>query len=649
MNLAWYAMRLSNMSRREIGFRVKEAAKRRASKYQSHSWEEFAAKGKLNLFPQLRSRISSQVEDRLASAVEASAQRILAGEFSALGVQWPKREPAEIFAQGLWSLDPVTGQHWPTQAFCFSIPYRHERALGDIKYVWEANRLQQLQVLAASWMIRKDEAALAAIRQAIESWMAGNPPFRGIGWNSGIELAMRIVSLAVVLVLCGQDLGQQTLDRIESLLRAHHYWLNRFPSRHSSANNHLIAELLGEFVSGHLVPDLGGNLGHLREELTAEAMLQFFPDGVNAEQSPTYGAFSAEMLLLAELFGRESRLALDKNAQQRLQAFARHIGWIGDCKGLVPCIGDDDAGRVIATQGEAEECYAASIARAINGFYGQSNDVAVPCEGPALRDAFFGRSEQTILAPMGQKSFLHGGYSVVREIRGGRKLCLTMDHGPLGYLSIAAHGHADVNAITLALDDEDVLVDPGTYLYHSGGAWRDWFRGTAAHNTLCVNGADQSTIAGPFFWKSKAIGQVEKVAPAPNWLLRGSHDGYQASHGLRHVRQVTPLDDGILIEDSLEGTAPAQDCSVTFQFAPALDVRMRGDKWIVMKDRVQVLTLSFSRVGDCLVTSGQEAMDGGWVSPSFGRKIGAPRLVWKGRLGIGENLRTSLTWPKAKR
>jgi hypothetical protein len=72
-----------------------------------------------------------------------------------------------------------------------------------------------------------------------------------------------------------------------------------------------------------------------------------------------------------------------------------------------------------------------------------------------------------------------------------------LDHGPLGYLSIAAHGHADANAVTLSLDDRPILVDPGTYLYYSCGKWRDWFRGTRAHNTLNVQGADQSISAAP--------------------------------------------------------------------------------------------------------------------------------------------------------
>ena len=45
----------------------------------------------------------------------------------------------------------------------------------------------------------------------------------------------------------------------------------------------------------------------------------------------------------------------------------------------------------------------------------------------------------------------------------------------------------------------DLLVDSGTYTY-SDPVWRDRFRGSAAHNTIRIDGKDQATPAGPFQW-----------------------------------------------------------------------------------------------------------------------------------------------------
>ncbi len=81
---------------------------------------------------------------------------------------------------------------------------------------------------------------------------------------------------------------------------------------------------------------------------------------------------------------------------------------------------------------------------------------------------------------------------------------LVVDAGPLGYRSIAAHGHADALSFTLSVGGLEFLVDPGTYAYHTQGAWRQYFRGTAAHNTVRVDGQDQSESGGNFMWLRKA-------------------------------------------------------------------------------------------------------------------------------------------------
>ena len=81
-----------------------------------------------------------------------------------------------------------------------------------------------------------------------------------------------------------------------------------------------------------------------------------------------------------------------------------------------------------------------------------------------------------------------GGLVVLRS---GRRR-LTMDVGPLGYLSIAAHGHADALAVTLSSEGHDLIVDPGTASYYGNPAWRSAHRSTRAHPTVCVDGLDQS-------------------------------------------------------------------------------------------------------------------------------------------------------------
>jgi hypothetical protein len=71
------------------------------------------------------------------------------------------------------------------------------------------------------------------------------------------------------------------------------------------------------------------------------------------------------------------------------------------------------------------------------------------------------------------------------------------DHGPHGFLSIAAHAHADALSIEVRHGGVDILADPGSYCYHGETEWRAYFRSTLGHNTLELDGANQSVLGGP--------------------------------------------------------------------------------------------------------------------------------------------------------
>src|SRR5439155_507878 len=48
------------------------------------------------------------------------------------------------------------------------------------------------------------------------------------------------------------------------------------------------------------------------------------------------------------------------------------------------------------------------------------------------------------------------------------------DGGPHGFLSIAAHAHADALSVEVRHGGVDVLADPGTYCYHGEPEWRQY-------------------------------------------------------------------------------------------------------------------------------------------------------------------------------
>jgi len=63
--------------------------------------------------------------------------------------------------------------------------------------------------------------------------------------------------------------------------------------------------------------------------------------------------------------------------------------------------------------------------------------------------------------------FADAGMTLLRTSDAGvPEIWCRCDGGPHGYLSIAAHAHADALSVEVRYGGVDVLADPGTYCYH---------------------------------------------------------------------------------------------------------------------------------------------------------------------------------------
>jgi hypothetical protein len=184
-------------------------------------------------------------------------------------------------------------------------------------------------------------------------------------------------------------------------------------------------------------------------------------------------------------------------------------------------------------------------------------------------------------------SWPEGGYAAYSWAE-GQPAWLMMDAGPLGYLALAAHGHADALSVWLRHGDEWVWTESGTYLYHEDWQWRQYFRGTAAHNTMVVAGHDQSDQRGPTIWGRRAGARFGRVTWGDGGaVFEGEHDGYRRlSPQAMHRRTVAVLPGlGVLVVDRLisrgghpvalhwhlgQGEAAAQSGALTWRGASTI-------------------------------------------------------------------------------
>ena len=157
-----------------------------------------------------------------------------------------------------WFRDPVTGRRSAPDRYAFRIDHRSEEQVGNVKQVWEISRLQHLTLLATAWFLTHEEQYARRVADQLRSWWRENPFLSGVHWTSGIELGIRLISLAWIRRLLDDWPGVADLFERDALalrqIRWHQQYLAAFPSRGSSANNHVIAEAAGQLVASCAFP-----------------------------------------------------------------------------------------------------------------------------------------------------------------------------------------------------------------------------------------------------------------------------------------------------------------------------------------------------------------------------------------------------------
>jgi Heparinase II/III-like protein/Heparinase II/III N-terminus len=429
--------------------------------------------------------------------------------------------------------------------FAASLNIRDTNVVSDVKYVWEPSRHQHLSALAFA---ANGEEQSRYIVQSLDSWLHANRYLEGVHWTSSLEMAERMISWALLYPRIADHVAHNANFRHRWLtsIYQHLQRISRKPSLYSSANNHRIGELVGLFV-GSTCFDFWSECSRwresARESLEREILCQIGGDGVNREQAISYHLFTLELFLLAFLVGENSHRPFHQAYAERLRGMAAFLDAIATADGDLPWYGDSDDARGFVLS-ENESSLAVTMQLAALAFDEPRWLRFCPLPTAAAR-AFLpqtlGRLEQTQTArpPDSAELFPDAGLACVRTR--DDTLRLMMDFGPLGFLAPAGHGHADALAVWLAVDGEYVLVDAGTYAYHSHPEWRTYFRSTPAHNTVCIDGKDQSEMAGRFLWSSKANARLLGFESSSERVtIEAEHDGYKRlADPVTHQRKVS--------------------------------------------------------------------------------------------------------------
>jgi len=590
------------------------------------------------------------------TSVELAAERILQGKLEVFGQRVPMPNGVPD-----WNADPVTGGRIE-QTFGLFIDFRHIGAGIDIKHLWEVNRHLWWVPLAQSYALSGNRRALGALRTLLSSWLVACPYALGPNWSSPVEHGIRLINWSVVWSLIGGadspmfegEQGQRLLTRWLESIYQHIRFASDNYSFYSSADNHLIGEAAGVFVAAHTW-DQWLETRKLRNEaktiLEQELQRQFSADGVGLEQAVCYHKFALQFVLASGLCGSANRDDFTAAHWARIEAAAAFLASIMDCAGNVPEIGDSDDSEVWRLGHGAEfDSYRSLVAigaalfqRADLQAKVRSIDASEDEQVPWLACGFGPPADASALQRL-PTTFRSGGYVVIGEaLHSKHEFRVTFDCGPLGYNRIAGHGHADALALLVSWEGDPLLVDSGTYCYSVDPEYRRFFRGTRAHNSLVVDGRDQSDYGASFLWlRDVNSSLLEDQTQSDSRTVHACHDGYTrlVDPVVHHRRIRLDMHEGpLVVEDWLDCARP-HDVELLWHAAPGARLQRTGEHW-ELHTEAHMLRLSFDgALLEYEVIEGRDHPPQGWVSSGFYRRSPAPVLIARAKLAPQQKLRT---------
>ena len=456
--------------------------------------------------------------------------------------------------------------------------------------------------LAWAYQQTGDRRLVRTWERLVDSWIAQVP----VDFDTSDVIGRRVQNWIYAWARFSQGLGGgisvPTATRVLDSLRAQ---LAHLQAHLTAERNHRTLELYAVFIAALALPALDPD-GSMRRvavsELARNLCDDVLPDGVHREASTHYHLLVLRSFLGVAENARRFRIALPPAFRPRLEQACEFAAHCHRPDGHIPALSDSDTGRY----------------------------------GDLLRLAarLFDRPDWLYIATAGRRgspprvtaaSFTTGGYFIQRSGWGdtdtpfANERYLIFDCGPLGD---GGHGHYDMLNVEIAAGGRPLVVDPGRYTYHADDAdasGRRWFKGTSAHNTVTVDGLNQTAYRP---------GRPKAPLPQATFGGRSTHPALDMIWGTA----VSPCYDAVherrilfvageywIIEDRLTAPTPHR-YDLRFHLAPDTLGRIvvhRGPRpaatgpWIA---------LIFGADHDV-------ELEQGWVSLHYGVKAPAPVVV----------------------
>lgn len=430
---------------------------------------------------------------------------------------------------------------------------------------------------------------IAEHRQLVHSWIVACLPLTDVGW-APYPLSLRIVNWIKWL---SRNRDQATDEVLASLAQQVDVLAQRLEFH--LLGNHLFENAKALVFGGTYF--IGRDAERWRtiglRLLDRELQEQFLPDGGHFERSPMYQATMLSGILdLLELGMHSSASELASRYEAWQHLFERGLRWLDTMSfpdGEIAFFND-------ATFG---------IAPKADGLRQRAKQLGIAVAGREPSPTAFATVDD----------LPDTGYARVAW----SDAVLIVDMAPIGPDYLPGHAHADTLSFELAVGENRLFVNSGTSCY-GGGPERERQRGTAAHNTVEVDGADSSEVWGGFRVARRARPVSRSVMPTSEGaVLKCSHTGYRRLPGkVLHTRRWQCGRSSLTIEDRLDG-----------RFHKARSLLLVHPDWHaeLLGNDCATLRHASGRVVRVVAEHGQMSAEPATWHPGFGQSVATIRLV----------------------
>ena len=538
------------------------------------------------------------------------ADKIINHEFNFLGMNY-----LNIGEKIFWNKDYLHKFSWKNKYYK-KIKVVDRSYKADVKLPWELSRMHQLVILGEAYNISNDEKYTKEFIDQLKSWIKENPYKMSVNWTCAMEVSIRAVNIITALELFEESelLTESFKELINGVLYKHGSFIYKnLEIVEGVKSNHYLADICGLFWLGLYFNKYNEETKRWLEfaynELEIEILNETNEDGTSYEGSTSYHKLVTEMFLFSAIFAKKNGYYLSKKFNDRLKLMLEFLESISKSDYTIPLFGDNDDGRFIILENYySNKKYSIKYLIALAKGYFSYKDINLNMDSFKL---IYGKKEfEKEFNFIRKKFYEYGGYYILNNER----MNMIIRCGELSFRGQGAHSHNDQLSFVLSVDNNDIFIDPGSYVYTSNYDLRNKFRSTSMHNTVMIDNIEQNEIDFENLFALKERTYSKKLFFNDSKFI-GIHEGYKNTYGLMHKREINIGENEINIVDEILGKNKLNK-KIIFNLAPNLDLKINGNE-IIINSYIK------------LITDLQVSIQNSYISESYGVIVKNKQLIFK--------------------